>query len=81
MHSEYPYDSVAIAGVITAERTGTVFGYHAGADVSYFFNQSVGVGGGARYSRATIKFSEDAGATTDGVAGGIEAAAGLRFRF
>jgi hypothetical protein len=81
LREAYPYDTVAIAGAITEDRTGTVFGFHAGADVSYFFHRSIGVGGGARYSRATITFSNDAGSTTDGVAGGIEAVGGLRFRF
>jgi hypothetical protein len=81
LNDPYPHDTVAISGVTTEERKGTVVGYHAGADVSYFFDRSVGVGVGARYSRATIKFGNDAGAITSGIAGAVEAVAGLRFRF
>jgi hypothetical protein len=52
----YPHDTVAISGVTTEERKGTV-----------------GVGVGARYGRATIKFGkDDAGAITSGFAGAVE---------
>ncbi len=76
-----PYDTVTISSVTTEEKKGTFWGYHAGADVSVFFTRSVGVGFGVRYSHANIKqFDKDA-ATTSGVAGGVSALAGVRFRF
>jgi opacity protein-like surface antigen len=76
-----PYDTVTISSVTTDEKKGTFWGYHAGADVSVFFTRSVGVGIGVRYSHANIKqFDQDA-ATTSGVAGGVSALAGVRFRF
>ena len=56
-------------------------GYHVGGDVSYFFNPSIGVGGGVRYSHAEITFDQDDNVTTEGVAGGLSVVAGLRFLF
>jgi opacity protein-like surface antigen len=76
-----PYDTVTISSVTTDEKKGTFWGYHAGADVSVFFTRSVGVGVGFRYSHANIKQFEQDAATTSGVAGGVSALAGVRFRF
>jgi hypothetical protein len=81
LDEQYPYDTVTIAGVVTEERKGLLVGYHAGADVGYFFNRSIGIGGSALYSRATMTFDKDAEATTTGFAGAVQAVAGLRFRF
>lgn len=81
LDERYPYDTVAIRGITTEERKGTVFGYHAGTDVSVLVTRSVGVGAGVRYSRGTIKFEDDEDATTVGLAGALQAVAGLRFAF
>lgn len=81
LNEQSPYDTVTISGVITEERKGTFLGYHAGADVSVFFNRSVGVGGGVRYSRASVKEFEEDAATTTGITGGVSAVGGVRFRF
>ena len=81
LNEQYPYDTLTITGVKTGERKSTIVGYHAGGDVGYFFSPTIGVGGGVRYSHATIKFDNDDDVTTDGVAGGLSAVAGLRFRF
>jgi hypothetical protein len=81
LNEQYPYDTVTITGVKTADRSSNLFGYHVGGDVSYFFTPTVGVGGGAHYSHATLKFDNDTGVTTDGSAGSVSIVAGLRFRF
>jgi opacity protein-like surface antigen len=81
VNEQFPYDTVTITGVTSEEKKGTFWGYHAGADVSVFFNRSVGVGGGIRYSHANIKQFEQDAATTTGVAGGVSVVAGVRFRF
>ena len=81
VNEEFPYDTVTIKSVTTQDQKGTFWGYHAGADVAVFFTRSVGVGGGIRYSHGNIKqFEQDTG-TTSGVAGGVSAVAGVRFRF
>ena len=81
LDEQYPYDAVKIVGVKTDERKGTLFGYHAGADVSYFFSRTIGVGGGVRYSHANLQFDNDDSAAVNGTAGAATAAAGLRVKF
>jgi hypothetical protein len=81
LNSQYPFDTVTITGVKTANRTSNLFGFHVGGDVAYFFTPSTGVGGGVRFSHARLKFDNDSGVTTDGKAGGVSVVAGLRFRF
>jgi len=97
LDEQYPYDAVSITGVTTKERSKTLFGYHVGGDVSYFFSQSrpstrrgstrpgqgylLGFGVGVRYSHAKMKFNDDAGVTTEGSAGGLSVVTGLRFGF
>lgn len=81
LDERFPYDIATISGATTVERKGTFGGYHAGADVSVFFTRSVGVGVGARYSRATIKKFDEDTATTRGIAGGVATLGGVRFRF
>jgi hypothetical protein len=76
-----PYDTVSIASVTSENKKGTFWGYHAGVDVAVFFTRSVGVGGGIRYSHGNIKQFEQDAATTTGIAGGVSAVAGVRFRF
>jgi|KBSSwiStaDraftv2_1062776.scaffolds.fasta_scaffold37706_3 hypothetical protein len=81
LDDQYPYDTVTIRGVDTDNRKGTRFGYHVGGDVSYYLTPSVGIGAGARYSRATLEFNDDDGVDTDGVAGALQATFGIRLRF
>ena len=81
LNSQYPFDTVTITGVKTANRASNLLGFHVGGDVAYFFTPSTGVGGGVRFSRAKLKFDNDSGVTTDGNAGGVSVVAGVRFRF
>lgn len=81
LDDEYPHDTVAVASAVTDKRTGSVVGFHAGADASYFFTSLVGVGGGVRFSRGTLTFDNDPNAVTRAVAGSLHFAAGIRLRF
>jgi hypothetical protein len=81
LDEQYPYDTLKITGVKTADRTSTLVGFNVGGDVGYFLNPLMGVGGGVRYSHAKIKFDRDGSVTTEGAAGGLSIQAGLRFRF
>lgn len=81
LNDPYPHNAVTATSAVTEEKRGTVAGYHAGADVSYFFSRSTGIGAGVRYSRGTLGFKDDDGATTTGRAGGALVLAGVRFRF
>lgn len=59
--------------------TGTALGYHVGGDVAYFFSNKIGLGGGVRYSAASVEFTEEPG--TVWKVGGPQVSAGLRVRF
>jgi hypothetical protein len=63
------------------------WGFHAGADASVFFNGIIGVGGFAKFSRASVDL-EDTLATAVGEddvvsvkAGGFQVGGGLRLKF
>lgn len=63
---------------------GSAWGFHAGADVSVFFLRNLGVGGFAKFGRATVEL-ENTLATAVGDsevvdvrAGGFQAGAGVR---
>lgn len=78
----YPFDTAAITDTVSDRRQAIAAGFHAGADVSYFFNSIAGVGIGGRYSRATLTFDEDDDELSlSGRAGGGQVSAGLRFKF
>jgi hypothetical protein len=76
----YPYDTALFNGVSVERVSRSVLGYHAGLDLAYPIWRFLGVGLGARFSRADTRLP----ATAHGVrvrAGGIEAAGGVRIRF
>lgn len=83
LDDQYPFDTVAITGVVTEERRSLSLGYHAGADLGIFFGRTrnVGVGVGARFTRADLKFEDDGATSSAGFAGALQAVAGLRYRF
>ncbi len=78
--SGYPYDSTT-ATVSTQDVSATAVGFGAGADVSYYFSKTVGVGGMIRFARATANIPV-AGQPSVGVrAGGFQIGGGVRIRF
>lgn len=80
----YPYDSAAFSSAVTntgAESAGAAVGFHAGADVAWWFTGNLGVGWLARYSRATARIPSAGGGEIAIEAGGLHAAGGLRVRF
>ncbi len=61
---------------------GTGWGFHVGGDVSFFFTRVVGIGGFARFSRATVSLDDPlSGLPIDVKAGGFQAGGGLRLKF
>jgi hypothetical protein len=69
------YDSVD-------EVEGTGWGYHVGADVSFFFSRVAGLGAFARYSRGTVDLLEPAlDAEVELKVGGLQFGGGLRLKF
>lgn len=64
------------------ETEGNAWGFHAGADVSFFFSRVVGVGGMIRFSRASVGlFDPLSEQDVDFKAGGVQAGGGVRLRF
>jgi hypothetical protein len=75
---------VKITSYETVKTESTGWGFHVGGDFSYFFTRVFGIGGFARYSKATLTVS-DPDALADGPvdvkAGGFQGGGGIRFRF
>ena len=72
----------------TQERVdASAWGFHVGTDVSVFFLPNLGVGGFAKFGRATIELENTLASalgdpeTIDVRAGGIQVGAGVRIRF
>jgi hypothetical protein len=61
----------------------STWGFHAGADVGFFFSRHVGVGGGARFNRGTVSLSSEplSEQPADIKVGGAVVDGGLRLRF
>jgi hypothetical protein len=73
--------SIAITDSVIVEEEASAWGYHAGADVRYFFTPRVGVGGIVRVSRGDVDIPGIFGDPTTMAVGGIQAGGGLRLRF
>ena len=75
-----PIQVVDITGYQFSESEGTGWGVHAGADVSYFFSRTVGLGGAMSFSRGTVELADMAGPFKV-KAGGLQTGVGFRLRF
>jgi hypothetical protein len=80
-------NAIEITEFDSARIEGTGWGFHGGADASYFFNRIVGVGGFAKFSRGNVDLEntlataigEDEAVTVK--AGGFQLGGGLRLKF
>jgi hypothetical protein len=79
----YPFDTATFGSTTTREVKENQVGFHLGGDVSWYFNDSVGVGGMVRFTRATLKFpaAEGSEQTISADLGGLQLGVGLRLRF
>jgi opacity protein-like surface antigen len=79
----YPYDTAAFSRGLTTTADESKIGVNVGADVGYFFTRQVGVGGTVQWSGTTIDAPASGGGTGtfEIKAGGVQAGAGVRFRF
>jgi len=80
LSSAYPFESGSISSAQTTDAKATAFGFGAGADVSYFFTRTIGVGGLVRFTRATAAFPVSGQPDVEMDAGGFQVGAGLRVR-
>lgn len=77
-------NSVEITAWDSEKVEETVWGFHVGADLRYFFSRHFGIGGFARVSRGTVTFSPEEFAVDENLdvkVGGFQAGGGLRIRF
>jgi hypothetical protein len=80
-----PLNEVEITGTVIEripydEATG--WGFHVGADVSWFYTPALGVGVVGRYSRGTVAARDPlSGLDTDLDVGGFQVGGGVRVRF
>ena len=82
-----PSNSVEINRFTQERVDASAWGFHAGADVSVFFLPNLGVGGFAKFGRATVELENTLASafgepeTIDVRAGGAQVGAGVRIRF
>ncbi len=77
----YPYDTVAIATGAPSERSESAVGFHAGADLTWYFTRRVGAGALVRYAAGKKSVTGDGGTAFDLEAGGLQIGVGLRVKF
>jgi hypothetical protein len=76
----YPFDTATFSAATAARRSESKMGANVGADVAYFFNPKVGVGGSVQYSGTTVRVAVPSG-TKDLKGGAVQFGGGLRLRF
>ena len=76
----YPYNEAAYDAASTTALSASAVGFHAGADIGFFFSEVIGVGALLRYSAASVDLPADDG-TVPVDAGGFHVGGGLRLRF
>jgi hypothetical protein len=81
VHESFPFDQAEYAGASVSAEHASRLGFNAGADATYFFTRSIGVGGLVRFSQATVNLPLPDGNKTSVKAGGVQTGVGLRLRF
>jgi hypothetical protein len=81
VNETYPYDTAEFRDASTKGASTSVNGFNAGVDVTWKLNRNVGFGGLVRYTRADADLAVRDGHTLAMKAGGLHAAAGVRFAF
>ena len=77
----YPFDTATLASVTTTDASAVAVGFNGGVDVNWRRWRRAGLGVLVRYSRATTSLSAGSTNSVNVAAGGLQAAAGVRFVF
>jgi hypothetical protein len=77
----YPYDEAAFAGVSQERASESATGFNVGVDGMFLFTRHVGVGGLARFSRATVDVTTGNQSRLSVDVGGLIVSGGLRVAF
>jgi hypothetical protein len=80
-NEEYPFDTATFRQAVTESVSGSAVGFNAGADVAWMFTRHIGVGGLARFAKATIDVDLPGGRTKSLEVSGFSAGGGLRLAF
>ncbi|MBA3296240.1 MAG: hypothetical protein H0U19_04840 [Acidobacteria bacterium] len=77
----FPFDTATFQDARTKRGNGSAAGFNVGVDVGRMFSTSLGAGVLVRYSRGSVNFNVGDGHTVSADIGGVQAGAGLRFKF
>ena len=77
----YPYNEANLASASTMPVSASAIGFHAGADIGFFFSEAVGLGALIRYSGGSVDLPGEGGRMVPVDAGGFHVGGGLRLRF
>lgn len=77
----YPYDEASLASASTMPVSASAIGFHAGADIGFFFSEVVGLGVLIRYSGGSVDLPGDGENMVPVDTGGFHVGGGLRLRF
>jgi hypothetical protein len=80
-NEEFPFDTATFRQAVTESGSGSAVGFNAGADVAWMFTRNVGIGGLARFAKATIDVDLPGGRTRAVDVGGFTGGGGLRLAF
>lgn len=77
----YPYDTASFTSATVRDVKQSKAAFQVGADLSHFFSRRFGVGGGFRFSAATVGLPSLDSDVLSTKAGGLDVTAGIRLRF
>ena len=75
----YPYDTATFASASVNQPSTWAWGYGAEIDVGFYFTRIIGVGGGVRFTQASVPLAGPSGSVKRD-AGGLQGNVGLRIR-
>jgi hypothetical protein len=77
-----PQNTITISGFTTSQVKANKLGFHVGTDVTFFLTKVVGVGGGVRFSQATVTVDQEplSNVSQDIRVGSTQVFFGARFR-
>jgi len=75
-----PFSEVSVAPVSIGEYSKSGWGGHVGADFTYMFTSTIGVGAVLRFSKGTVDIPSSDGIVSISV-GGFQSGAGIRLKF
>ena len=77
----YPFDTATFASASTGEQAKSAIGINLGADIGYFFSNTIGIGALVRFSRGSVNLLSADGGDLLVNLGGMHLGGGLRLRF